>query len=111
MSRIIGKSLFIVGILVSVLAGLTPSSYWTIILIALGLIVGFINISEKEAEKFLIASISLLVIGTAGLSALILNGNAVVTTQGILNNFVSFVAAAALVVALKTVISLGEKDK
>lgn len=103
----IGKWAFVLGTLVSVLSGFVSWDLTVIVLIALGLIVGFLNISEKEAEKFLIAAISLLIIGTASFSVILLNGSAG-TTQAILNNFVSFVSAAALVVALKTVLTLGE---
>ena len=103
----LGKWAFVVGVLVSILSGFIVWDVTTIVLIALGLVVGFLNISQKEAEKFLIAAISLLIIGTASFSAILLNGSAG-TTQAILNNFVSFVSAAALVVALKTVLMLGE---
>ena len=104
------KWLFIAGVLVSVLLAFFEVTYSAIILIFLGLLVGFLNINEKEAEKFLIASVALLIIGTASFSIILLNGTYIAgTVQMVLNNFVSFVAASAFVVALKTVVTSGEK--
>lgn len=104
------KWLFIIGILVSILLAFFEVSQAALILIALGLLVGFLNINDKEAEKFLVASIALLIIGTASFSIILLNGTTFAgTVQMILNNFVSFVASSAFVVALKTVVTIGEK--
>jgi len=104
------KWLFVLGILVSLLLAFFDFALSSFILIALGLLVGFLNINEKEAEKFLVASIALLVVGTASFSVILLNGTEFAgTVQMVLNNFVSFVAAAAFVVALKAVVTIGEK--
>jgi hypothetical protein len=104
------KWLFIAGILMSVVLAFFEVSYAAIILVFLGLLVGFLNINDKEAEKFLIASVALLIIGTASFSIILLNGtNFAGVVQMVLNNFVSFVAASAFVVALKTVVTIGEK--
>jgi hypothetical protein len=107
----VGKWAFISGIIVSVLAAFIEWEGIPTILIALGLVVGFLNIAEKEAEKFLIATIALLIIGTASFSVLIANGTFVSKTQTIFNDFTAFVAAAALVVALKVIVNLGENSK
>ena len=106
----IGKWAFVVGILLAIFSAFIQTSYMVTILIGLGLVVGFLNISEKEADKFLIATIAMLVIGTTSFTALIVSGSYANNVQVILNNFVSFVSAAAIVVALKTVISLGDDD-
>jgi hypothetical protein len=104
------KWLFILGILVSFVLAFFDFSSSAIVLIALGLLVGFLNINEKEAEKFLVASVALLVVGTASFSVILLNGTEFSgTVQLVLNNFVSFVASAAFVVALKTVVTIGEE--
>lgn len=104
------KWLFILGILVSFVLAFFEFSASAIVLIALGLLVGFLNINEKEAEKFLVASVALLVVGTASFSVILLNGTEFGgTVQLVLNNFVSFVASAAFVVALKTVVIIGEE--
>lgn len=112
----VGKWAFLVGILIAIFSGLlsfaNDSAMVPVILIALGLVVGFLNIHEEAAEKFLIATIALLVIGTVSVNALFATGSFAGQIQMMLNNFISFVSAAALVVALKTVISIGsEKTK
>lgn len=107
----IGKWAFIIGVLLAVFSAFIQTSVTTTILVGLGLVVGFLNISDKEVEKFLIATIAMLVIGTTSFSALIVSGTYVNNIQAILNNFVSFVSAAAIVVALKTVISLSDDTK
>lgn len=104
------KWLFIIGILASILLAFFEVNQSSLILVALGLVVGFLNINEKEAQKFLVASTALLIIGTASFSIILLNGtNFAGVVQMILNNFVSFVASSAFVVALKTVVSIEEK--
>lgn len=107
----IGKWAFVVGILLAIFSAFIQTSYMTTLLIGLGLVVGFLNITEEEVEKFLIATIAMLVIGTTSFSALIVSGSYANNVQVILNNFVSFVSAAAIVVALKAVISLGDDEK
>ena len=111
----LGKWAFLIGMLVAIFSALISSTassgLVSIVLIALGLIVGFLNISSKEAERFLIATISLLIIGTVSLNALFATGNFAGQIQIMLNNFISFVSAAALVIALKTIISLGTHDE
>lgn len=101
-----GRWAFILGVFISFLAGFVEWSWMVTVLIFLGLVVGFLNISNEESEKFLVATVALLIIGTAGISALFSMGGLAGTTQAILNNFISFVAAAALVVALKTVLTV-----
>ena len=106
----VGRWAFTIGIVLAVLSGFADWAGIPIVLIVLGLIVGFLNIAEKESERFLVAAIALLIIGTASVSALFTTGRFAGQTQLILNDFISFVAASALVVALKTVVTLGEKD-
>ncbi|MFH1854839.1 MAG: hypothetical protein ABH810_00265 [bacterium] len=104
------KWLFIAGVLVAILLAFFELSYSAILLVILGLVVGFLNINEKEAEKFLVATTALLIIGTASFSVILLNGaDFAGTIQMVLNNFVSFVASAAFVVALKTIVGISEK--
>ena len=97
-----GHWALIIGIIIAVLAGFATIPYLTIILMVLGLIVGFLNINEKESTPFLVAVIALLVIGVAGLQL----GRLTPLVVGILNNFLAFVGAAGLIVALKQVLSV-----
>lgn len=103
----LGHWAFIVGIVIAILAGLVPA--WqtpmvTWVLVILGLIVGLLNITAKETIEFLVAAITLMLIGSAGaipaLGIIILS---------ILANIVAFVAPAALLVALKSIYELARK--
>ncbi|MFC1613086.1 hypothetical protein ACFL23_02020 [Patescibacteria group bacterium] len=100
----IGHWALIGGVILTVLAGFTAIPYLLTILFVLGLIVGFLNIKEKESTPFLIAVITLLLIGVSGLQL----GKLTQIVVPILENLVAFVAAAGLVVALKQVIVLAK---
>jgi len=75
----------------------------------LGLIVGFLNITAKETEKFLIAAIALIVLGVASVQALSILGTTIGTALNtILASLIAFVGASTLVVAVKAVIEMGK---
>ena len=97
---ILGRWAVIIGIILAVLAGFSEIPNLAIILFVLGLIVGFLNIGERESVPFLVAVIALLVIGLSGLQL----GKATPLVVSILNNFIAFVSAAGLVVALKQIL-------
>ena len=105
----LGHWAFMVGILIAVIAGLVPA--WqtatvVLVLVILGLIVGLLNITAKETVEFLVATIALVLIGTAGIQTLPALGGIVIS---ILENIVAFVSPAALIVALKAVYELARK--
>lgn len=98
---IIGHWALIIGIILAAMAGLTNKiPALAVFLFVLGLIVGFLNVTEKESTGFLVAVIALLVIGVAGLQL----GKLTPIFVAMLNNFIAFVGAAGLIVALKQVI-------
>ena len=103
----LGRWAFIVGVVIAVIAGLvpawqTPTVTW--VLVILGLIVGLLNITAKETVEFLVATIALMLIGSAG--AIPALGTIILS---ILANIVAFAAPAALVVALKAIYELARK--
>lgn len=100
----IGQYSFIGGIILAVLAGFVIIPSLPVILFILGLIVGFLNIKEKESASFLISVVALLLIGISGLQLETLTS---ALAASILNNFIAFVAAAGLVVAIKQVLVVG----
>jgi hypothetical protein len=61
----IGFWAFIVGFIVAIVAGFVApeNTAVVIILIVLGLIIGFLNISARETMLFLLATIALIVAG------------------------------------------------
>ncbi len=103
----IGRWAFLGGLVLAILAGFTAVPYLAVLLFVLGLIVGFLNITEKESTSFLVAVITLLVIGVASLEFGKLNP----VIAPILNSFIAFVAAAGLVVAIKQVLATGTTNE
>ncbi len=102
---------FLIGAILAVLVGIgqaaqanfVTSPWIPVLLVLLGLAVGFVNITTKEAISFLVAAIALIALGGAGLNAI----DSVIPKLGTLlaqsvQAFAFFVGAAAVVVAVKT---------
>ncbi|MBW2981804.1 hypothetical protein KY343_02885 [Candidatus Woesearchaeota archaeon] len=105
----IGHYAFIAGIVVAIIVALIPQirgdpSTW--VLVILGVIVGWVNIKAKEITEFLVAALVLLI--SFGMTALTLAS--LHTTLGVMwGNVITFVAPAAIIVAIKAVYVLAEK--
>ncbi|HLG23377.1 MAG TPA: hypothetical protein VI564_00435 [Candidatus Nanoarchaeia archaeon] len=111
-SKRMGEWAFIIGILVAVVIGLFSSrlnqdlqGWLVLVLVVLGLIVGLLNVSDKESTPFLVAAAALLLTGTAG------DTLAIIPTigpylSGLVSAIAVFVTPAAIVVALKSIRSL-----
>ena len=112
----IGEWAFIIGVVIAIVVGLFSGSLTgntkgllTLILVVLGLIVGFLNISEKETTPFLVAAIALMATSAAKLEVINdLVANVGTWLQAIVTNIGVFVAPAAIVVALKAIKSLAK---
>jgi hypothetical protein len=115
MDQKIGSWAFIIGAVVAILAGVAGSAVvaWagplTLLLVVLGLIVGFLNVTPHEATPFIVASVGLIVAGSANLTVI----NDVVPTLGtilnaILGNIVVLIAPAVIIVGLKAVHDLAK---
>ncbi|MBI4163148.1 MAG: hypothetical protein HY513_05680 [Candidatus Aenigmarchaeota archaeon] len=111
-SKMAGKGLgewaYLISIVIAVLAGLATATGWssawvTLLLVILGVVVGLLNVTEKETQAFLIASIGLIVASTATFSVIPYIGGVI---QAIVENIAVFVAPAAVIVAVKAVASL-----
>lgn len=100
----IGHWALIIGIILAVLAGFAAIPALPVTLFVLGLIVGLLNIKEKESTSFLVAVIALLLIGVAGLQL----GGLTPIVASILSNLIAFLVAAGLIVALKQVIVIAK---
>jgi len=94
----IGKWAFIAGLVIAVLAAFVDFSWVPWVLAILGLIVGFMNVSDDETQSFLIAAIGLLLSATA-IHSIPYIGD---TGTAILANVSAFIAAAILIVALRS---------
>ncbi len=95
------------GIVLAILAGFIVVPYLAVLLFVLGLIVGFLNIKEKESTRFLVAVITLLLVGVASLEF----GQLTPVITSVLTSFIAFVSAAGLVVAIKQVWATGQPNE
>ncbi len=108
----IGSWAFILGVVIAIISGLAAGAlagymqYVAIVLVILGLIVGFLNIGAKEVTDFLIASIALIAIGAANLVTIPWIGGYLAS---MVLYIAAFVAPAALVVSLKAIYNLAAK--
>ncbi len=106
----IGRWAFIVGLIIAILLGFITFSYASLVLVILGLIVGFLNVSEKEANSYLIAVVALMMVGVAGLQSLSVLGTFYTWIEGVLASFITFVAASGVVVAIKSLFEFGKEN-
>ncbi len=117
MEEFIGNIAFLAGFFLAILAGAAAPFFGnqgaviTMVLALLGLIVGFLNVGQKERLRFLVVSIALLAMGSQS-SPLEKEFNALYNGAGtfistVITNMVAFVAPAALIVALVEIYSLG----
>jgi hypothetical protein len=99
----IGRWAFLLGLVISVVAGFVNLGEWALpALVVLGVVVGLLNVTGKEVMPFLLGTVALMIVGTA-LSSVMAT---LPIVPGILSAFVSFVAGAALIVALKEVYAI-----
>lgn len=106
----IGFLAFAIGLVLSLVGGIVAPDNGSIILalVLLGIIVGFLNVPSREATPLLLAAIALLAVGTVGFDPL----NDLVSGFGTRANeivyyFARLMAPAAIIVAVKTLLSVG----
>ena len=99
-----GKWVFLASIVIAVIAGAVAAADFSVVavLAVLGLIVGLLNVTEKESTAFLVATIALALLSVS-LGSLL---DSVAMLKAIITNIGTVAGAAGLVVALKTVWSL-----
>jgi len=101
-----GKWAFIVGLVISVVAGvLEPAAWMFLALAVLGLVVGILNITGEETKTFLLAAIGLILSAS---SLMIIPQGIGEAVTGIATNFAVFISPAVLVVALKSLFEVAK---
>jgi hypothetical protein len=108
-----GEWAFLAGVLLAIVLGLLQGagflgelSALSLLLVLLGLVVGVLTVTAKETDSFLVSAVALLLVGSAGLGSIDIIGSYL---AAVLSNVRSFVAPAALVVALLAVFRLASK--
>jgi hypothetical protein len=107
----VGSWAFIIGVIIAVIAGFWPlGTVMTSILIILGLIVGFLNVTGKETNSFLFATLVLVVMTSMG-------GQVLGSIQfigpmlgSVFSAMMLFIIPAAVIVGLKAIYALAEAE-
>ncbi len=108
--EVIGSYAFIAGVLIAVIASVVAldKTMVTEALVVLGLIVGLINVTEKETQPFLVAAVSMVIVAymtRTGIETVPFVGEMMKST---LNGIMTFVSQAVLVVALKQIYTMAK---
>ncbi len=110
----IGSWAFILGVIIAIVAGvLQPGGAnptLTSLLIVLGLIVGFLNVTGKETTQFLLATVSLVIVSSFGgqvMGQVVQVGTYI---SGVLGAIMTFVVPATIIVALKAIYALASDE-
>jgi hypothetical protein len=104
----IGFWAFTIGLVLAIIGGLVApqNAVIVIILVIIGLVVGFLNVTAKEIMLFLVATIALIVAGG------VFEPIKVMGIGAILNNMLGYVtimmAPAAVVAAIKALWAVGK---
>ena len=115
--NLVGAYAFLVGVVLAVIFGLfnEPLEQASVMLysslIVIGLIVGIMNVGDKNTMTFLIASVSLVIVGSLGLEPLqyiALNNYFVTSLRNVLMSLLVLFIPATIIVALKTVFSMAK---
>jgi hypothetical protein len=109
----VGRVAFIVGVIIALIAGyvstIIGAATTTSVLIVMGLIVGFLNVTEKETKDYLLAAVSIVIVTSLG-------GNVLAGVGGIVGTYLSsvlvavmtFVLPAVIIVAIKAIYALAK---
>ena len=103
----IGRILFLVGLLIAVVLGLDFASgfaWLPWLLVVIGAVVGFLNVSETESNTFLVAGVALAISANAFSSVPALG----MTITAIMSNIMTFVGGALFVVAVQALYRSGK---
>jgi hypothetical protein len=110
-----GAYAFLIGVVLAVIFGIFNKSleqaggmFYTA-LILIGLLVGIMNTSDRDSATFLIASLSLVIVGSLGMEPLkyIALDNYVVTSlRNVLGSLLVLFVPVTIVVALKSVFAM-----
>ncbi|HRS42632.1 MAG TPA: hypothetical protein P5530_02025 [Candidatus Diapherotrites archaeon] len=108
----IGAYIFIAGIVIAIISGILMNFMdpviITSVLMILGLIVGFLNVTEKEVKDYLLTAVCLVIVtalGGASIQNLMIIGPYL---AGVLHSIMIFTIPTAIVVALKEIVSIAK---
>ncbi|MFH0836174.1 MAG: hypothetical protein V1834_03360 [Candidatus Micrarchaeota archaeon] len=115
MNKMIGPWAFILGLVIAIIAGfLGPmDSMYALVIAVLGIIVGILNVSDKEVNLFLLSGIGFL-LGASSLIPVVTGVFGVVSGDlagwivSILNYVIVFVSPAIAIVGIKALYDISQ---
>lgn len=117
----LGAWAFLIGVILAIIIGLSTSSFLSItsiteysaqiyaILVILGLVVGFMNVTNKDSHTFLIAGAVLVIVSKFGMESVTGSLIGIGVGDVVTSTFAALLALfvpATIVVALKTVFGI-----
>ena len=115
--NLLGAYAFLIGVIFAILMGIsqkvfdiTYSNTPYAFLVILGIVIGFLNVGDRDSLTFLIASLSLVIVSGFGQSALIYVSNIpfLSSLTAILAALLVMFVPATIIVALKVVFNLAK---
>ena len=101
---IVGKWAFLIGVILAVVLGLFDPvlGNWAIVLVVIGLIVGLLNVTDKEVAPFLMSGAVLIIASALGGSLM----SDMPYVGAVLDALLAVFVPATVIVAIKNVFSL-----
>jgi len=109
----LGSLAFLFGAAIAIISGiinpLGTSTMLVSLLIILGLLVGLLNVTKRESNSFLMATVSLVIVSWLGGAVLGDVARIGIYLEGVLTSILTFVIPASIVVAIKSIYVLEEE--
>jgi hypothetical protein len=104
--NVLGSWAFLIGVILAVVLGLGfvggLTGTWLLVLVVIGLIVGLLNIADREVKPFLLSGIVLIIATSMGQSVI----GSVQYLGGVLDALLAIFVPAVIIVAIKHVFTL-----
>lgn len=108
MVKSFGAWAFLIGVILAVIVGLISqgelSALWVGILAVIGLIVGLLNVTDKEVTPFMMAGVILVIVSALGGDVM----GSIPWAGNVLNAINALFVPATIIVALKSVFTLAK---
>lgn len=102
--NLLGGWAFLIGVVLAIVLGLlgTISQTWTFLLVIIGLIVGLLNVTEREVTPFLMSGVVLIIATSLSQTAM----QEIKVFNDIMDALLAIFVPATIIVAIKNVFSL-----
>jgi len=105
---LVGGWAFLIGVILAIVIGFLPQVETPGVMIALvviGIIIGLLNVGDKEVMPFLLSGLALVLVGRFGGDAMA----EIAVVSGILGALMVIFVPATVIVAVKNVLSLAKR--